>query len=341
RSRPAASSPFTAASYCAGVIEVDPKDIPTAIAVSSLERSGRRRLLGRRPRAAASYRWRELASIALVAAPTPRGAARAPTSQPRQDPQPLPRLVSRPFCSDEEASMVRAAGLVVAALLFFGVLLGGCLSLLGGGSSTTADQTRAANGASGGGPAVPPDWESLDQQAATRCPGLPWSVLAAIGRVESDSGRSSAPGVASGANAAGAEGPMQFEPATFATYATIGPGGADPASPYDMIDAVYSAATLLCADGGATAATLTGAIRAYNHSTTYVDTVLVLARALADDPGLDAVPARRAALQRRAARHALSLGRDRRRRLRLLGPRPGRLRRGRRAPPARRAGPVR
>jgi cell wall-associated NlpC family hydrolase len=187
--------------------------------------------------------------------------------------------------------MVRVAGLVLATLLLFGVFLGGCLSLLGGGSSTTADQTSASAGAPGGGSAVPSAWESLDQQAAARCPGLPWSVLAAIGRVESDSGRSTAPGVASGANAAGAEGPMQFEPATFATYATIGPGGADPASPYDMVDAVYSAATLLCADGGAAAATLPGAIRDYNHSTTYVDTVLVLARALADDPGLDAAPA--------------------------------------------------
>jgi cell wall-associated NlpC family hydrolase len=187
--------------------------------------------------------------------------------------------------------MARVAGLVLVTLLFFGVFLGGCLSLLGGGASTTADQTSASTGASGGGPAVPPDWETLDRQAAARCPGLPWSVLAAIGRVESDSGRSSAPGVASGANAAGAEGPMQFEPATFATYATIGPGGGDPASPYDMIDAVYTAATLLCADGGAAAATLPAAIRDYNHSTPYVDTVLVLARALADDPELDAVPA--------------------------------------------------
>jgi cell wall-associated NlpC family hydrolase len=187
--------------------------------------------------------------------------------------------------------MVRGVGLVLVALMLFGVFLGGCLSLLGGDSSTTADQTSASAGASGGGPAVPADWESVDQQAAARCPGLPWSVLSAIGRVESDSGRSTASGVASGANAAGAEGPMQFEPATFARYATIGPGGADPASPYDMVDAVYSAATLLCADGGAQAATLAAAIRDYNHSTTYVDTVLVLGRALAEDPTLEAVPA--------------------------------------------------
>ena len=187
--------------------------------------------------------------------------------------------------------MARVAGLVMVTLLLFAVFLGGCLSLLGGGSSTTAEEATGSGGAPGGGPAVPPAWESLDRQAAARCPGLPWSVLAAIGRVESDSGRSTAAGVASGANAAGAEGPMQFEPATFARYATIGPGGADPASPYDMVDAVYSAATLLCADGGAQAATLATAVRDYNHSTTYVDTVLVLGRALAEDPTLDAVPA--------------------------------------------------
>jgi cell wall-associated NlpC family hydrolase len=187
--------------------------------------------------------------------------------------------------------MVRGVGLVLVTLLLFGVFLGGCLSLLGGGSSTTAEQTSAAPGASAGTPAVPPAWETVDRQAAARCPGLPWSVLAAIGRVESDSGRSSALGVDSGSNAAGAEGPMQFEPATFARYATIGPGGADPASPYDMVDAVYSAATLLCADGGAQAATLAAAIRDYNHSTPYVDTVLVLGRALAEDPSLGAVPA--------------------------------------------------
>ena len=44
-------------------------------------------------------------------------------------------------------------------------------------------------------------------------------MLAGIGKVESDHGQSDAPGVHSGANFAGAEGPMQFEPATFAEYA--------------------------------------------------------------------------------------------------------------------------
>jgi hypothetical protein len=111
---------------------------------------------------------------------------------------------------------------------------------------------------------------------AASCPGLPWTVLAGIGEVESDHGRSTLPGVASGANAAGAEGPMQFEPATFAAYAS-GPQ----ASPYDMDDAAVAAARLLCANGGATPAGLPGAIWAYNHSTAYVAEVLAYASAYA------------------------------------------------------------
>ncbi len=183
-----------------------------------------------------------------------------------------------------------AAGLVVATLA-----LGGCVSVVvgalgdGGGGPAAGGTT---SGPGGGGPAVPASWVQLEQAAvAAECPGLPWVVLGAIGRVESDSGRSTLPGVASGANPAGAEGPMQFEPATFARYATVGPGGAAPASPYDPIDAIYSAAVMLCADGGGTAGGLTGAVFAYNHSAVYVDTVMVLAQALGVDPDLGAAPA--------------------------------------------------
>ena len=53
---------------------------------------------------------------------------------------------------------------------------------------------------------------ALYQEAAITCPGLPWTILAAIGTIESDNGQSTLPGVHSGTNSAGAEGPMQFEP---------------------------------------------------------------------------------------------------------------------------------
>jgi hypothetical protein len=63
---------------------------------------------------------------------------------------------------------------------------------------------------------IPPAMLALYEQAAATCPGLPWTIFAAIGTVESDNGQSTLSGVHSGANWAGAEGPMQFEPATFA-----------------------------------------------------------------------------------------------------------------------------
>ena len=157
------------------------------------------------------------------------------------------------------------------------------------GSAGSGGSTGSGSGATGSagvqpGPAVPTAWSALYQRAAATCPGLPWSVLAAIGTVESGNGQSTAPGVWSGANGAGAEGPMQFEPATFAAYATVGPGGARPPSPYDPVDAVYTASSLLCADGAAAASGLRAAVADYNHSDTYVDTVLTLSLALQQDP---------------------------------------------------------
>jgi cell wall-associated NlpC family hydrolase len=179
--------------------------------------------------------------------------------------------------------LVGFAALILTVLVLGVAVLAAAVA--GGGSPPDA---RSAPGTPmTAGPALPAGWAALDQAAATTCPGLSWSVLAAIGTVESDSGRSTAPGVASGANGAGAEGPMQFEPSTFAAYATVGPGGAAPASPYDTVDAVYSAATMLCADGGGSSAGLRAAVYAYNHSTTYVDTVLTLSLAFADDPTTD------------------------------------------------------
>ncbi|HUZ44639.1 MAG TPA: transglycosylase SLT domain-containing protein [Acidimicrobiales bacterium] len=126
--------------------------------------------------------------------------------------------------------------------------------------------------------AIPPAMLGLYVEAAPgTCAGLPWPVLAAIGTLESDNGTSEAPGVQWGANFAGAEGVMQFEPATFAEYSRPVPaGGADPPSPYDATDSVWAAARLLCADG-AGAGDLPAAIYAYNHSAAYVTEVWDLA----------------------------------------------------------------
>jgi len=122
---------------------------------------------------------------------------------------------------------------------------------------------------------IPPDYLLLYLQAARTCPGLDWTILGGIGSVESDHGRSTLPGVHSGANFAGARGPMQFEPATFAEYDQPVPGGgADPPSPYDPADAIFAAARMLCANGARGDADIHAAIYAYNHTDSYVAEVL-------------------------------------------------------------------
>jgi cell wall-associated NlpC family hydrolase len=165
-------------------------------------------------------------------------------------------------------AMLAAFGALVSLLGI--VLVGSAATVFGGGAPTPSAAATAA---------IPPGMLSLYQQAATSCPGLPWTILAAIGTVESDNGQSDLPGVHSGANSAGAEGPMQFEPATFAAYdEPVPPGGVDPPSPYDPTDAVYAAARMLCANGAANGANLAGAIESYNHSSSYVAQVLALAQ---------------------------------------------------------------
>jgi membrane-bound lytic murein transglycosylase B len=112
---------------------------------------------------------------------------------------------------------------------------------------------------------------ALYQAAAPTCPGLPWTVLAAIGQVESGHGRNDGP------SSAGAMGPMQFEPPTFAAYGVDGDhdGKTDIMDP---ADAIYTAAHYLCANGaGRSASALGNAILHYNHAIWYRDMVLKLA----------------------------------------------------------------
>jgi cell wall-associated NlpC family hydrolase len=161
--------------------------------------------------------------------------------------------------------------LVLVMLVGPAVFVAGVLQVLLGDLSTGVPPGPTAISS------IPPEYLALYEEAATTCPGLAWTVLAAIGTVESDNGQSTLPGVHSGHNPAGAEGPMQFEPATFAEYATIGPGGQVPPSPYDPVDAIYTAAKMLCANGAGSQALLRNALFAYNHSWSYVNEVLALA----------------------------------------------------------------
>ncbi len=116
---------------------------------------------------------------------------------------------------------------------------------------------------------IPPDYCLLYLTAAPDCPGLDWAVLAAIGKVETDHGRSTLPGVHEGENSAGAGGPMQFLDSTFTSVTAahqLPPGGASPPSRYNPHGAIHAAAFLLC-DTGVQRGDLRAAIFSYNHTT--------------------------------------------------------------------------
>jgi Transglycosylase SLT domain len=119
----------------------------------------------------------------------------------------------------------------------------------------------------------PASYLQLFQESAARyCPGLSWTVLAAIGQIESADGQNMGP------STAGALGPMQFLPSTWAIWGTDGFGDTGPPNIMNPYDAVPSAARLLCADGAASGGQgLRAAIFGYNHATWYVNEVLTLA----------------------------------------------------------------
>jgi hypothetical protein len=132
----------------------------------------------------------------------------------------------------------------------------------------TADSSRPSN------------YLQLFQASAARyCPGLSWTVLAAIGQIESGDGSNNGP------SSAGALGPMQFLPSTWQEWGIAAFGETGPPQIMDPFDAVPAAARLLCAAGAGSARGLRGAIFAYNHATWYVNEVLALAQQYARDYG--------------------------------------------------------
>ncbi len=99
--------------------------------------------------------------------------------------------------------------------------------------------------------------------------GVPWYYLAAINLVETRMGR------IRGDSYAGAQGPMQFMPATWNAY---GDGG----DINDTHDAIMGAGRYLKASGAP--AKMAQAIWHYNHDEDYVDAVTKYALVMRDDP---------------------------------------------------------
>jgi hypothetical protein len=164
------------------------------------------------------------------------------------------------------AALVSAPGLTMQALMHAaGALLGRGVRLVSLRQPQLPVQPAP--------PGRPATYLQLFQASAARyCPGLSWTVLAAIGQIESGDGANNGP------SSAGALGPMQFLPSTWRVWGITAFGQPGPPNVMNPYDAVPSAARYLCAAGAGTAAGLPGAIFAYNHASWYVAEVLALAR---------------------------------------------------------------
>jgi Transglycosylase SLT domain len=112
---------------------------------------------------------------------------------------------------------------------------------------------------------IPGEFAKLYVKAAAQF-GIEWELLAAVGKIECHHGR----GDCDRPNSAGAMGPMQFMPATWAFYKH-----SSKSPPYDVYnprDAIFAAAAKLRADG--VNRDPRAALFSYNHSAVYVDDVI-------------------------------------------------------------------
>jgi soluble lytic murein transglycosylase-like protein len=116
-------------------------------------------------------------------------------------------------------------------------------------------------------PAAPEVLMSFYREAEAEF-GVPWQYLAAINLVETRMGR------IHGLSSAGAQGPMQFMPATWAAY---GKGDV-----HDPRDAILGAARYLRASGAP--GNMAKALWAYNHHEGYVNGVTMYADVMKKDP---------------------------------------------------------
>jgi cell wall-associated NlpC family hydrolase len=168
--------------------------------------------------------------------------------------------------------MIIAGG---TSMLFAGSGAGGCAPGSGQSAVQPGVSAEAAN-------SIPADYLKWYRKVGQQY-GIPWTILAGIGKVESDHGRTTLPGVTHGSNAFGAAGPMQIGIGGAAgdQWASVATNedGKSPVSVYDPADAIAGAAKYLLAHGAQN--DISGAIFAYNHANWYVAEVLSWASAYA------------------------------------------------------------
>jgi hypothetical protein len=172
--------------------------------------------------------------------------------------------------------MLRAAAVVATTvLLFLATVLGGLpgVSTVAPAAASAPSEFALSD--------IPPEMLVLYQKAGQRYQ-IDWAILAAIGSIESNHGRSTAPGVHAGLNFAGCcAGPMQFDITdeggnTWAGYGVDG-NNDGVTNVYDPADAIPAAARYLRAHGAPS--DYHRVIYAYNHADWYVSDVLARAAA--------------------------------------------------------------
>jgi cell wall-associated NlpC family hydrolase len=194
----------------------------------------------------------------------------------------------------------RSIGPIIIGLLVMGLVAFLVVPMLvvGGSSLLFAGGSGAQCGTAGAGAVQP----GVSAEAANSIPAnylkwfqkvglqynISWTVLAGIGKVESDDGRTTLTGVMSGSNNFGAAGPMQIgidgasgnqwggNPVHPASEVVIGVAadedGNGIANVYDPADAIAGAGKYLVEHGAQQ--NIPAAIFAYNHANWYVEEVL-------------------------------------------------------------------
>jgi NlpC/P60 family/Transglycosylase SLT domain len=148
-------------------------------------------------------------------------------------------LSRRSAARDEGAGSIIAVLAIAGFVIIFCAILIPLLFLGGSCGATSATQPTPSDNAT----SIPANYLTLYQQAG-QAYGISWPLLAAVGSMESDHGRSTQPGVHSGENSAGAGGPMQFLAGTWRAEGVNGNGDGKK-DRYDPADAIPGAANYL------------------------------------------------------------------------------------------------
>ncbi|NRQ34910.1 hydrolase [Nonomuraea sp. NN258] len=191
--------------------------------------------------------------------------------------------------------------LLLVAILMSPILLSSMPSFLSNGGvpeECTQTGTRAEEVSDSGAADIPADYLELYQKHGKKI-GVQWTILAAVGKRETDHGRSNLPGVKTGTNYAGAAGPMQFLISTwggkaqipvdsrFNGYASDGDGDGI-GDVYNPADAILGAARMLKRNGAPE--NVRQALFVYNRAWWYVDQVEEIARKYAKSGAVEVPP---------------------------------------------------